>query len=931
MTHATSTLLEKQGRVAEAVRELFRRRADRVDHPRDSLEQHFLGVYEILARWRQPERVRLAGLVHSAYSTDSFPHRLFADWEQGRVRELLGDDAGKLVFAFCACSREALLAAASSSEAGRPVEIAARRRGITVRLPHRALAELMVIHAANLAEQVSRPRGSPAPWLAEASRFLAAARAHIEVAPPVFEGGAIVMTPAEETSLLRAYRASLAGREDQVPPSSPVGEPFVVAGLRALAARRGEEASALGARALAAFDAWGTAWDKRLGLSRWRELAELLVRDGRTRDRELDAAARRAAAVVEGARGSPSRLWTGMDALHALPEAPPASAPNAAPAPVEIPQAEALPPRFAQYIAGLRTNAERPMLPFYPGLRAEPWHDPRAFPIVADLERLAPEIAAEAMALDPDHFQEEAEALPRTGRWGVGFLLEMGRRNEDNLAKCPAVRWIVEHHRTLTTQAGLMYFSCLGPGAKVAPHHGPTNVRLRCHLGLEVPEGSGLRVGGVGGAWQEGRCVVFDDSFSHEVWNESDRRRIVLVLDLWHPDLTDEEVELLAGLHRYGAANGSGARRYWARNDAAAERARAEPQKPPDPVRALGDQIEAAMKRLDVPRAAEHAARYAELCRGTRWYPVRREDDPPLPASVPWAPMLTPSKLLHDIAQLEHLQGRGVLRDELGPVIEAYDDVLDTLRPLGPDARVPLVGDARAQIGHAYSRLVYVRPTPRAPRALSPAWDAARVQAEYLDGKPKVVVVDGFLSADALESLRLFCVESTVWSTNRYDHGRLGAFFRDGFNCPLLVQIADELRAALPRVIGRTPVTQIWGYKYASTQPALSPHADFASVNVNFWITPDEANLDPGRGGLVMYDAEAPEEWTFQDYNRSPAKIREFLKARGAKPRHIPYKCNRAVIFDSDLFHATPALRFRDTYEDRRVNVTVLFGDRSDR
>ena len=79
-----------------------------------------------------------------------------------------------------------------------------------MRLARRDLAELMVIHAANLAEQVSRPRGGPAPWLAEASRLLAAARADVEVAPPVFEGGAVVMTRAEETSLLRAYRA-LAG------------------------------------------------------------------------------------------------------------------------------------------------------------------------------------------------------------------------------------------------------------------------------------------------------------------------------------------------------------------------------------------------------------------------------------------------------------------------------------------------------------------------------------------------------------------------------------------------------------------------------------------------------------------------------------------------------------------------------------------------
>jgi hypothetical protein len=63
-------------------------------------------------------------------------------------------------------------------------------------------------------------------------------------------------------------------------------------------------------------------------------------------------------------------------------------------------------------------------------------------------------------------------------------------------------------------------------------------------------------------------------------------------------------------------------------------------------------------------------------------------------------------------------------------------------------------------------------------------------------------------------------------------------------------------------------------------------------------------------------------------YNRGGDRIRELLASLGAKPRHIPYRHNRAVIFDSDLFHATPALRFRSGYENRRVNVTFLYGDR---
>ena len=929
--------LEGDGRVAEVARELARRRADLVGHARGSLEQHLSGVHAMLARWGQPERVRLAGLLHSAYSTEAYNFALFGYDERARVRELVGADAERLIFAFCRCRRDTLRAARPLADGSQTVELATRRPGVTVHLTRSELAELMVIHAANLVEQACLPRGAPGACLAVASGLLAAARGSLDVAPPVFEGGTRAMTQAEESLLREGYWSLLrGGRRGDAILGSPVGEPFVALGMMELAAGRGGEAAALGQRALAAFDAWATAWDKRLRLERWRELAELLVRDGRTRDRELGVAAGRARRAIEAARGSPERLWAALDAARALaePSRPETSKlPSSDRAP--RPQEGGLPPRFAAYIAGLGTNTDRPMLQFYPGLRVEPWHDPQAFPIVRDLERLAPEIAAEARAFDAGRFQDEAEDIGRTGRWGVLFLLEMGRRNEANLARCPALRWILEHHRTLTTHAGLMYFSCLDAGSRVAPHRGPTNVRLRCHLGLDVPAECGIRVGGVTRGWNEGRCIVFDDSFEHEVWNDSDRRRVVLVLDLWHPDLEDDEIALVAGLHRYGAANAASAKKAWARNEAALARAQAPGPRPaaakPDTPPALSDRISTALRAGDLPLAGVEAARYAELCRATRWYPVRQGHDPELPASVPWAPVLTPGKLLHDIEQLEYLQGRGIVGDDLRPVIDRYDALLDTLRPLGAEARVPLVGVARDEIGHVYNRLVHVRATPRVERALSGQWDGASVEAEYRRRKPSVVVVDDFLSPDAIESLRLFCLESTIWSTNRYDHGRLGSFFRDGFNCPLLLQIAEELRKALPRVIGaRYPVTQLWGYKYASTQPCLPPHADFAAVNVNFWVTPDSANLEPGSGGLVVYDVEAPKDWDFPSYNRNPEKIRALLEARGARATSIPYRYNRAVIFDSDLFHTTPALRFRAGYENRRINTTVLFGDRQD-
>jgi hypothetical protein len=97
---------------------------------------------------------------------------------------------------------------------------------------------------------------------------------------------------------------------------------------------------------------------------------------------------------------------------------------------------------------------------------------------------------------------------------------------------------------------------------------------------------------------------------------------------------------------------------------------------------------------------------------------------------------------------------------------------------------------------------------------------------------------------------------------------------------------------------------------------------------VNFWITPDEANLDPQSGGLMVWPVEAPAQWNFDDYNKDRKKIRRFLESSRVAPVNVPYRQNRAVIFNSDLFHATAPLRFKDGYENRRVNVTMLFGRR---
>jgi hypothetical protein len=140
--------------------------------------------------------------------------------------------------------------------------------------------------------------------------------------------------------------------------------------------------------------------------------------------------------------------------------------------------------------------------------------------------------------------------------------------------------------------------------------------------------------------------------------------------------------------------------------------------------------------------------------------------------------------------------------------------------------------------------------------------------------------------------------------------------------------IASELKRRMPAIFRDLPLAQMSAYKYDSRLEGTALHADSAAIRVNFWITPDEANLFEGRGGLVVFDQRAPNEWEFETYNNDQPAIRQFLAESEAKSIVVPYRCNRVVIFHSDLFHRTDDRTFRDDYASRRINVTMLFDRR---
>jgi aspartate beta-hydroxylase len=188
----------------------------------------------------------------------------------------------------------------------------------------------------------------------------------------------------------------------------------------------------------------------------------------------------------------------------------------------------------------------RPCLFAVPGLRARPWWDPAEFADVALLEAGAQTFREDLQHLLQrevgfQHFDEGPEGI-QPGEtnygWNVFYFRWAARDMPGNHALCPRSSRIL---RALPNVAQQVYFSAMQPGTHLAAHCGPYNAVLTVHLGLVIPPGCTMRVGREERTWQEDKCLVFEDGFEHEVWHRGARTRFILLLDIWHPDLTPAE------------------------------------------------------------------------------------------------------------------------------------------------------------------------------------------------------------------------------------------------------------------------------------------------------------------------------------------------------------------------------------------------------
>jgi aspartyl/asparaginyl beta-hydroxylase (cupin superfamily) len=219
--------------------------------------------------------------------------------------------------------------------------------------------------------------------------------------------------------------------------------------------------------------------------------------------------------------------------------------------------------RVRQFRSNILENLDAgptaPPMFLFPGIQSERFFEPSDFSGVQELAQATDAVRDEFFGLIEDRLADFAGRLGglhfaddggRPGKWSMIPLIRNGDVFDEFASRCPT---------TMRLAAGLnlpklghispsLYFSILEPNSRIAPHIGITNARVIAHWPLIVPDGCAFRVGGETREWQVGRPLVFDDMTTHEAWNDSDRIRVVLIADLWRPELSPLERVAVADL-----------------------------------------------------------------------------------------------------------------------------------------------------------------------------------------------------------------------------------------------------------------------------------------------------------------------------------------------------------------------------------------------
>ncbi len=226
---------------------------------------------------------------------------------------------------------------------------------------------------------------------------------------------------------------------------------------------------------------------------------------------------------------------------------------------------------------GKRIYFQEPRQYFFPGLPQIQFYDREDFPWLDKVEAATADIRAELIEIlkqesafrpyvegNPSLPQTDAQGMLNNPEWSAFYLWKNGAIVAENAARCPKTLDALADAplARVPGRSPSILYSLLRPGARIPPHTGEVNTRLICHLPLIVPDPCSFRVGNDTRTPVEGRAWVFDDTIEHEAWNGSERTRVILLFEIWRPELTAAERALVSAMFEaidaYGEAPAQG-------------------------------------------------------------------------------------------------------------------------------------------------------------------------------------------------------------------------------------------------------------------------------------------------------------------------------------------------------------------------------------
>lgn len=206
---------------------------------------------------------------------------------------------------------------------------------------------------------------------------------------------------------------------------------------------------------------------------------------------------------------------------------------------------------FESLLHGIRNSdcvRQRPTTFGMIGLSSKPWHENLYLSELKQLIDNIPDIRKEIIKISEDLSCGWVQNTCPTGRWYVLHLYNQGKKVQQNCSRCPLTSELVQGVSPFMKECafGNAVVSLVKPGTHITQHYGPTNCRLRCHIPLVIPKHCTITVDLEQRRWQDSHVMIFDDSYLHEVRHSgSQGNRIVLILDLWHPEITTIEMEAI--------------------------------------------------------------------------------------------------------------------------------------------------------------------------------------------------------------------------------------------------------------------------------------------------------------------------------------------------------------------------------------------------